>query len=373
METYRLKSKIVENDKEFVIQTSNDVNLGTISSTVYVDQEVAEEVDYPYPQGMGPEEVLSLVKATHGDKKKELETLMQTYRKVISGSDSNMMYHLGTAFYYKRFYHEARELFQAAVTLNPEHHQAYNYLGMTHLTLGMAAEAVEFCTKAVQMRPGYADYRNNLGEALLANRSCRPAIKEFEEAIRINLYYSDAYLNLGLAHLLNRLVGSDSASSSCVVSSATDCFKKASLIYPDYNAINFEEGLQTLQGSDLKRAFSLFEKVRDTKKEKHRREFAAFYLKFALHPDWVSEEVINDRIRFLQAEIGKNPTYVDLYTELGRCLLERAKLSWQGGIEQYKKAVAINPSLAGVHQCLDAAEKEYDNVCQVLSKIVDKS
>jgi tetratricopeptide (TPR) repeat protein len=373
METYRLRSKLVENNKEFLIQTVNNFNQGEISSTVYVNQEETERVSCPYPEGINPEEMLSLVKLTHEEKKKELETLLDNYRKVIAGSDPELMYHLGVAFYYKRLYREAEELFQKAIALDPEHHQAYNYLGMAHLALNKIAEGIESCTIAVQKCPGYADYRNNLGEVLLANRSCGQAISEFEEAIRINLYYGDAYLNLGLALILNAVIEESQTSIPGVVKAATDNFKKASLICADYNTAAFNEGLEALQKADFRRAFSIFHHLREDKKEKHRREFASFYLKFAMHPDWITEEVVNERIRFLESEIEKNPSYIDLYAELGRCLLERAKFTWQRGVDKYRKAAELNPSLSKAQYSLDEAEKEYENICAALGKISEKS
>ncbi len=373
METYHLKSKLVENDKEFVIQTNNDANLGAILSTVYVDGQVTEKVQCPHPQEINPEELLSLVKLTHQDQKREIEILLDAYRKALAGGNAEMVYHLGTAFFYKRLYDEARQLFQAAVTLNRDHHQAFNYLGMTQLAQNMVAEAIESCSIAVEKRPAYADYRNNLGEALLADNSCQRAVRELEEAVRINLYYADAYFNLGLTFVLDALNIEGSVSRADLPAKAADYFKKASLICPDYEATLLEEAMSALHRSDLKGAFSVFLKVREAKKEKHRREFATFYMKFVIYPDWVSEEVIGDRIRFLQAEIEKNPTYVDLHTELARCFLEYAKLSWQKGLEQYKKTLQINPSLTRAQHCLDKVEREYENIGSVLSDIAEKS
>ena len=373
METYRLKSKLFENNKEYVIQTNNDANLGAILSTVYVNGQVTEKVKCPHPQEINPEEVLSLVKLTHQEQKREVEILLDAYHKALAGGNAEMLYHLGTSFFYKRLYDEARQLFQAAVTLNRDHHQAFNYLGMTQLALNMVAEAIESCSAAVEKRPAYADYRNNLGEALLADNSCRRAIRELEEAVRINLYYADAYFNLGLAFVSEALNVEESVSRADLPAKAADYFKKASLIYPDYEAALLEEAMSALQRSDLKNAFPLFLKVRGAKKEGHRSEFAAFYMKFVMYPEWVSEEVIGDRIRFLEVEIEKNPTYVDLHKELARCFLEYAKLSWQKGLQQYKKTLEINPSLTRVQHCLDKVKQEYENIGNVLSDIAEKS
>ncbi len=369
METYRLKSKLVENDKEFVIQTFNDPNLGSILSTIYVNGQVADKVASPHPLEINPEEVLSLVKLTHQEQKKEIETLLDAYHKVLASGDAEMMFHLGTAFFYKRLYPEAQELFQAVVTMDPEHHQSYNYLGLVFLALGNIPKAIENCRTAVEKRPGYADYRNNLGEAYLADNSPAHAVRELEEATRINLYYADAYFNLGLAFLMQLRDSRQDRHREVLPAKASDCFTKASLIYPDYESSLFEQGMRALQSSDFQEALSVFFKVRELKKEKHRREFATFYMKFVMYPDWVSEEIIADRIRFLQAEIEKNPTYLDLHTELAQCYLEQAKFAWQKGIKQYKKTLEINPALSKSQHAVEVIEKEYENICAVLKKV----
>ena len=103
METYRLHSKVVENDKEFVIQTTNDAHSGTVASTVYINGVAAETLECPHPSEISPEEVLSLVKLTHDEKKKEVELLLKAYIKVISQGNPELMHHLGCAFFYKRF------------------------------------------------------------------------------------------------------------------------------------------------------------------------------------------------------------------------------------------------------------------------------
>ncbi len=372
METYRLKSTLLENDKEYVIQTTNDTNVGTVQSVILVDGLATETVACPHPQEIKAEEVMSLVKLAHEEQKHEIETLLDAYRKAFSEKDPDMTYHLGTAFFYKRLYREACELFQAVVDLNPEHHQACNYLGMAQLVLNMIQEAIDSCRKAVKMRPAYADYRSSLGEAYLASGAGREAAKEFEEAIRINLYYGDAYFNLGLAYVQQILALENKQAAADLPAKAANCLKKAALIYAEYDQGLLEQGLSALRVADWGRALATLLKVREAKKEKHRREFAAFHMRFLLHSEWVSEEAITHRIRFLESEIKKNPTYVDLYAESGRCLLEYARVSWQKGIERYRKCLQMNPSLADVKGILASVEREYQSIKSVLNGIAHR-
>ena len=95
-------------------------------------------------------------------------------------------------------------------------------------------------------------------------------------------------------------------------------------------------------------------------------------MRFLLHSDLISEDAVLQRIKFLQDEIKKNPTYVDLYGELARCQLEHARIAWGKGLESYRKSLEMNPSLSEINQLLEGVEHEYENIKQVLNRITDK-
>jgi tetratricopeptide (TPR) repeat protein len=372
METYRISSKLREKNKEYLIQTANDSHLASVATSVFVDGVLAEAVCCPHPNEISPQEVLSLVKRTHEEKKQEIETLLKSYRKVIEQGDPEAMYHLGTAFYFKGFLQEARELLEATTKTAPDRHQAFNMLALVEIGLGNVARAIELGSEAVKLRPRYADYRNNLGEAYLANGACKRAVIEFEEAIGINLYYGDAYFNLGLAYLLNANAYPNTGRSEDQVAKIIDFFRKASLIQPAVTGQVFDDAMEALQHGDLGRALHLFKQIRDARKEQHRREFSGFYMKSMLFPVGASERIVADRIEFLTAEIRKNPGYVDLQAELAQCYLEQARTLWQKGVEQYRRTYEINPSLTKVHEALRQAESTYTQISSAYTKITEK-
>jgi len=372
METYRLNSKLVDEDKEYLIKTTNDVSLGTVESEVYINGALADTIVFPHPEQIKPEEVLSMVKSTHGEKKKEIETLLNAYRHMRAEGNPEMMYHLGLAFFYKRFYAEAKDLFEQALQMNPEYHEAFSYLAQVELVYGNVEAALKMAQSAVGFRAEYADYRNILGEAFMAARMYKKATLEFERAIGINLYYSDAYFNFGLALVMNALEREDTELFTNFLTKSQDYFTKAALIYPDYKTAVYEGGIEALKAQDLKRAFSLLKQVREDKKEQHRRKFSPYYMKYALHPQWATERAVQDRIRFLQNEISKNPTYVDLYAELARCYLEQGRILWKKGIDQYRKTLEINPALPRLSGYIDESEKVYESVNRLVKKIAEQ-
>jgi tetratricopeptide (TPR) repeat protein len=372
METYRLSSKLRDKNREYLIQTANDSHVSSVATSIYVDGNLTETINCPHPNDIQPEAVLSLVKQTHADKKKEIETLLQTYRKVIETGNPEAMYHLGTAFFYKGFNHEARELLQTAVSLRPDHHQSFNQLGLTELALGNHSEAIKAATQAVTRRPRFADYRNNLGEAFLCSGDIRGAVVQFEEAISINLYYADAYCNLGLAHLSTGISGKNAQHAQTIAAKASDCFHKASLIDPGFRGQEFDSAIAAIKELIFERAFVIIEGIRETRKEIRRREFAGFYLKFILFPESVSEKILQDRITFLQNEINRNPSYVDLHVELARCFLEQGVLFWQKGLEHYHMSVEMNQSLTNIRETNHRAETLYKEMRTLIDSISEK-
>jgi tetratricopeptide (TPR) repeat protein len=372
METYRLSSKLREKEKEYLIQTANDAERGLVATMIYVDGVLAETVNCPHPADIKPQDILSFVKVTHGEKKKEVEALLQTYNRVLGSGDAETMGQLGTALYYKGLYHEARELFRGALVLNPQHHPSMNQLSLTELQLGNISASIDSGLKAIAARPRFADYRNNLGEAFLADGDCRRAAAEFEEAININLYYADAYFNLGLAHLLHLSANRDRAQLATVVNKVADCLNKACLIYPGYRGETLEAALAALKAGAIDKALYAVKSIRETKRESHRQEFAGFYMKFILFPEWASEKAIQDRIAFLKAEIAKNPTYVDLQTELAQCYIELSRQAWQKGIEHFRKTAELSPSMPKLQGAIEESEKAYAIICASANIIAEK-
>jgi tetratricopeptide (TPR) repeat protein len=309
---------------------------------------------------------------THDEKRQELEKLLVVYRDVGAECDPQVQYHLGTAFFHKGFFAEARELLLAVTKCHPDHHQALNFLGMTELALGNFKAAIAASGMAVRLRPNYADFRNNFGEALMADNQIQAAIQELEEATHINLYYSDAYFNLGLARLLLLLNEPDPATYSDDMRIIADLMHRASLTYASFDAEAFADGIKALQGHDLIIAMNLFQRVRDEKRRRHRAEFASFYMKFVLHPDLINEKALADRIEYLQKELKKNPTYADLHIELAECLFEKSRLSWKSAVERMARAIDLNPSLKNIVRSADQSREIYNSLSSFVGGLKDR-
>jgi tetratricopeptide (TPR) repeat protein len=370
MESYRLKSKVSANDKEFLVQTVNDASQKSVVSSLFVDGKILEISRYPHDEKITDQEILKIVQSTHDVKKSELEQLLSMRQKVTGSGDADLMLNLGITFYCKRIYDEARELFATILELKPDHHQAANYLGLACLEQSDFKEAVKSLALAVELRPAYADYHNNYGEALLEAEFCQRAVEELETALKLNTYYADAYFNLGIAYIFNAIKREDFEMYSNMREKTTDLFDRAALISPEFKTVQYDEAREVFRLNDLPRALNLFKAVRSYKKELSRQRFSGFYLRFLLYSDWADEKTVVDRIRFLKEKIAINRNYVDLRQELAYCHLQQARLNWKKAIDQFREAYEMNPRLSKAEKGLERAEEFAETMKEVVAEIV---
>ncbi|MDF1545284.1 MAG: tetratricopeptide repeat protein [bacterium] len=373
METYRLSSKLKNADREIVIQTSNDASVRTILSTVYVDGQIANVSRTRHPGEWTPEEVLSMVKSRHGQKKEELESMLLAFNEVMDRGEPEAMHRLGTAFFFKRLFDEALALFDAAITLNNSFDGAYFYMARTEIELERYDQAVRAARAAVEMKPTYADYRHTLGECLMLTGAYKEAVAEFEEAVRINTYYGDAYFCLGLALLLNSIHQKDITLFGSVVSRSSDYFKRAGVIDDQYEGEIFAEGFKLLEEQDLEAAYVLFRKVYDNRKRDRFNDLSGFYMKYVHFYGEPSPESLDRRTEYLQEELRLHPDYVDIHTELARLYLERSRHACSLSMEHYRQALNINPSMGIVEKQLAAAQEGYSALDNLLTQVMKES
>ncbi|MCP4703455.1 MAG: hypothetical protein GY865_02500, partial [candidate division Zixibacteria bacterium] len=128
MESYRLNSRIVEGEKEFMIQTLNDAEKGIVKTSIFIDGEFLDADILPHSEEITEDQVLNIVKSAHGEKKSELEHLLKCFNDVIEKGSPDAMHQLGIAMYYKKLYWEAEQLFRSVVKMKLDYDEAWFYL-----------------------------------------------------------------------------------------------------------------------------------------------------------------------------------------------------------------------------------------------------
>ncbi|MEY3065133.1 MAG: hypothetical protein RLZZ532_1925 [Cyanobacteriota bacterium] len=90
------------------------------------------------------------------------------FRQLVENQPKEAKYYfyLGNSLFYQRKIEEATQVYQEAISLNPQYGLAYNALGFLHASQGQWDEAIAQYQKALEINPDYAEALKNLGESL---------------------------------------------------------------------------------------------------------------------------------------------------------------------------------------------------------------
>ncbi len=98
------------------------------------------------------------------------------------------------------------------------------------------------------------------------------------------------------------------------------------------------------------KSLEIFQSVGQKVKEKIRADQASYFMRFVVLKDITEDDSVEARIQYLEAQINKNPSYVDLYSELARSYLDLSKKNWQRGISMYRKTLKLNPGFGSARR-----------------------
>lgn len=369
-QAYRINSRLATGDKEYLIQTVSDSHRNRILSSLFSDGELLETFVDKIEKDLSREDLKRLINSAHEERRREMEQLVGLYQNSTESSDPLDLDYLGQALYYKKMYLESAKLFSQATRLDPDFHYAWNHLGRVYMRLNRFSDAVRAHKQAVDLKPHYADYRNLLGEAYLATDSCQKAIVEFNEALKINIYYGEAYLNQVLTYVLNAIRHEDYSMFAKKDEMIETALNKVSVIMPDIVDNDFHQAKAYLREGDLEKAFASFLKIREKRANIKHSEASNFYLKFLLKADQLNEKIISKRIKYLQKAVSDNPDYADLHYELAVAYTMLSRFVHGKAIEEYKKALLINPAYDKADKNLKIAKNEIMGFDMVIKNVL---
>ncbi|HEQ98208.1 MAG TPA: tetratricopeptide repeat protein [candidate division Zixibacteria bacterium] len=369
-QAFKLNTRLATGDKEYLIQTVNDDHGRRVLTSLFSNGELLETFEETFDAGIKNDDLKKLVNSTHEDKKRELEQLIDLYQKSSEITDPGNLHYLGQALYYKRMYHESIKLLERAVELDPEFHEGFLSLGVVQFSLNKFKDACQSFSRAVELRPGYADYRNHLGESFLALDSCKRAVIEFDEALKLNIYYGEAYLNQAMAYILNAIRREDFNLFTNQEEMTGKALEKASVIMPDIVDQDFLEGQKFFEQGNLEKAFAKFLTCREKRRQKKDAESSSFYLKFMLGTGRLNEKMITRRIKSLQNALSNNPHYPDLHYELAVAFTLLGRYIHEKAVEEYKKALSVNPDFERAQKNLKLAENELKGTEVIIKAIL---
>ena len=224
---------------------------------------------------------------------------------------------------------DAQTIYEHILTINPNHFDALQLLGVLFAQVKKYSQAVKFLSKAIKINPNHARSFSNLGIALKELKQFEEALASYDQAIIINPDISDFYSNRG--NVLNELTRFDEALAS---------YDQAINIEPDFFEAHLNRGhvLEKLKRFD--------------------EALASYDQAIILNPNQAS--AFNDRGNVLRSlefsdkainnyekAIAINPDYAEAYFNRG-VILQEAKLINEA-IDSYGQAIKINSDYVAAH------------------------
>ena len=254
-------------------------------------------------------------------------------------------------------YVEALAMMNNLLVLQPENIIALNIAGVCAQCLGKQGEAEETFCRAISLRPDHSDAYFNLGNLLMEEQHFAKAEEAFRHAISLRPDYVDAHYNLGrLLHKQKHFVAAEEAYRSALMFrpdyvdalnnlgnllkeqelfvAAEEAYRRALFFRPDYadayyNLGNLFKEQKHLAGSEeaYRHAISL------------RPDHAAAY--YNLGNLLLEQELFAEAEEAYRRTISLRPDHVDAYFSLGCLLLEQEHFA--AAEESYHRVLTLQP------------------------------
>jgi Tfp pilus assembly protein PilF len=303
----------------------------------------------------------------------ELDRVFKLSLSALNAQEPALLNYIGELFASRAMWLEARREFDRAVLLAPDYDRALYNLGCCYLNLNLYQEAAENLQRAVAINATYPDYLNRLGEAYLELSSCRKAVDQFRRAAQLNPYYWEPYYNLGLAHILNGVRREDYRMHLDLKRKAMDMFEKAAVILPGLRSGSFFLGQRYLEEDRLAESHDAYVQAKNAALGSP-QPIPVSPLDLALCSDrfMPSEAELSAEIARLHQQVKIHPHYADLHFRLAQSYTILAQLVHRRSINEYERALKINPEFGAARRNKKLAENE-DKGMSVLVKAALKS
>ena len=297
----------------------------------------------------------------------EYSTAIQVLTRGVDAlpGSAELKFRLGWNYFVQGRYAAALEQFQQVVRLDPQRHQAYDFMARIYMAQEKGEEAQQLLRQALSTYPDASALLVRLGGLLLDAGDPVQASEYLERAIRSDPDRAEAYYNLGQAYL--RIGLSDRG--------------HAVLRYFELLQTNYQELLDlktaiVLNPSDATACFGLGKIYgRIGRYEAARQSYLAVLKIVPSHIDaqnnlgniYLRQQRPHQAIQVFSALLQADSSYVRAYNNLGYAYL--AIDQPQRAIQTYKKAIAIDPQYAQAYSSLGAIYMQQGRIAEAQQQL----
>ena len=184
------------------------------------------------------------------------------------------------------------------------------------------------------------------------------ALKELEKAINLNKDYAEAYFNLGILILQEKVVNHEKPDDKNVMSAIMN-LKYAAIIDSRFQNPVFRDAYQLLENEQYKPALVKLQELKKSLRQIDVHEFVSDFEIFSQYGDFKETPMtIDEYIDRLHARAEDFPHFPDLRNALGKAYLIKMRALFNAAIQQFKKALDLNPEYNQARKNLELVEHE---------------
>ncbi len=355
----RFNTRLKHVGREYLVQTVVDPAAGRLRSDIFGEGVRLTSILGESLTDLPSQRVLPALRQLHEQTSGETARIFRLSETATDSHESSLHNYIGELFASRNMWLDARREFERAVLLAPDFAEAQYNLGSCFLQLHLYQEAEAHLDRAVRLRPRYPDYINRLGEVYLALSSCRKAVDYFRKAAQHNPYYWQPYYNLGLAHILNGVRRENYQMHVDLKQRSREMFEKAAVIEPALRNSKYFMGQRYLDEDRLPESFDAYVAAKEAVLGIP-RPIPISTLDLALCSDkfMPTEAELSGEIARLREEVRLHPHYADLRYRLAQSYMILAQLVHRRSIQEYDRALAINPDFQAAQRNRRLAQNE---------------
>ncbi|MEW6516416.1 MAG: tetratricopeptide repeat protein [candidate division FCPU426 bacterium] len=357
MSGFSFNTTIHSKQYDYTVRTMNFDSIHRIVINLNDRDRVISTREIDYNPELTDEKLMELVKRHHEERVVSLQELMKISAKLESKPDVDSNYKLGLVFLSSGLAKETIGEFKRALALDPNNAPILNHLGLALLLEDKTADALKVFERTVSLKPNYPDVHNNYGLALLKAERYDQALQEFEQALSLNGRYAEAHFNLSLC-LVSKAV-----TDSGLAPEARDQINAHLAEAAQHNLMFNNEYFKVAQNYLAKDQYAearqaMLESKSAVMSDAGSEVYHEFYLRLKYGEEGVDRKSTEHYIAKLEDILEKHPQYVDIHNDLGVAYLIQCRFLFNRAINEFKRALAINPNYSQAKKNLKLSENE---------------
>lgn len=357
-----LNSDLNVGTKRLHIQTSFSNTSSSIIANIFDSGRVVEAQEVR----VGSDEIngglKEKIKQIHQSVVSDIELLFFISEKVRQVKHPASCNKLGLVFLKRGFIDEATSFFTLAIGADDKLVEAYNNLGLCFEKKKDYDRAEEIYRKGLQINDTFADLNLNLGRVYLEKEKYVDAINAIDRALQVNSAYFEAHYYMGLALLISlvkKIEGAALPAPAARGQKAMEHFQRAGELFKPFFNEAYQQGETAMKADDPEIALKCFQRAYQESIKKMDLTFDhEFYLKFMYGGKGKDNQYIGLYVEQLKSAIDAFPEYADLHNNLGIAYLIMCRNLFLKALEEFRKALKINPSFKNAAKNLKLAEND---------------